>query len=71
MMRIGLVQTRPVFGDVDGNLKRALSAAGKLECDLVVLPECFATGYLFFDAQHGVTHCNPKRRERSFTTRPF
>ena len=63
-MRIGLVQTRPVFGDVDGNLKRALSAAGKLECDLVVLPECFATGYLFLSRTEAARFAEPAQGGR-------
>ncbi len=46
-MRIGFVQLRPQFGDVEGNVKRALSLMEDEEADLMVLPELFNTGYLF------------------------
>jgi len=46
-MRVGFVQTKPRFGDVKQNVRRALAAAERLEADLVVLPELFGTGYLF------------------------
>jgi len=49
-VRVGFVQTRPVFGDADGNLERAgASVRAAPEFDLLVLPELFSTGYLFRD----------------------
>lgn len=50
--RVCLAQTRPVFGDVEGNVSRALALVtraleGKGGADLVVLPELFHTGYVF------------------------
>jgi 5-aminopentanamidase len=53
-MRIGWVQTRPLHGDAAGNLAAVAAvlpeatAAGR-GADLWVLPELFATGYLFAD----------------------
>lgn len=41
------VQTRPEFGRVERNVERALELAGSVRADLYVLPELFATGYLF------------------------
>lgn len=41
------VQTRPEFGRVERNVERALQLAATERADLYVLPELFATGYLF------------------------
>ena len=46
-MRLAAVQTRPEFGDVGGNVTRALRQMSEVEADLYVLPELFTTGYLF------------------------
>jgi len=46
-MRAGFIQTRPVFGAVDVNIKDALSRIMKLDAGLIVLPELFSTGYQF------------------------
>jgi len=48
--RVGFVQTRPSFGDVEHNLDRVGGqVAAAPPFDLLVLPELFATGYLFRD----------------------
>jgi predicted amidohydrolase len=41
------VQTHPEFGRAQANRSRAIELAGSVRADLVVLPELFATGYLF------------------------
>jgi len=46
-MRIGLFQFAPIFGDKSANLDRVEQAMSKIECDIVVLPELFSTGYCF------------------------
>ncbi len=46
-MKITALQTNPVFGDREGNLARALDSMNSAEADLFMLPELFATGYLF------------------------
>mgnify|MGYP001547382094 CR=1 FL=1 len=60
-MQAAILQTRPIFGDKAGNLERAQALLEKElkapnlsaeshphpEPDLIVLPELFATGYLF------------------------
>ena len=48
-MRIGLVQTEPVFGDRDGNLERILSLLAGVAVDFFVLPELCLSGYDFDD----------------------
>jgi len=46
-MRVGFVQMEPRFGDVEGNIRRALTIMEGREAELLVLPELFNTGYLF------------------------
>jgi len=46
-MRLGYVQTNPVFGEVEGNLSHARELMQQTTADLWVLPELFATGYQF------------------------
>ena len=48
-MRIGFIQMTPVFGDREVNLGQVERLVGAAEADLIVLPEFFATGYLFSD----------------------
>ena len=45
-LKIAAVQTSPVFGEVAANIETALAMV-PAGCDLVVLPELFATGYQF------------------------
>ena len=48
-MRIGVVQTDPRLGDLDGNLGRCLELldeAAARDCELVVFPECAFSGYM-------------------------
>lgn len=44
---LALLQTAPVFGEVERNLDEAERAIEGLEADLLVLPELFASGYSF------------------------
>ncbi len=46
-MRVGYVQTEPVFGEPEANLARACALMRSDRADLWVLPELFASGYLF------------------------
>lgn len=46
-MRVGFYQFNPVFGEVKRNLDTVASRLQGIECDLMVLPELFATGYQF------------------------
>jgi 5-aminopentanamidase len=47
MMRIGVYQSDPVFGDVGANIEQAFKDLPAGEADLWVLPELFNTGYQF------------------------
>ena len=46
-MRVGFYQFNPVFGDVKRNLDAVATRLVKSRCDLMVLPELFASGYQF------------------------
>lgn len=49
MVKVACVQFAPTFGDVAGNVRRALSLAAGAPADLYVFPELFNTGYQFRD----------------------
>ncbi len=49
MIRIAAVQTNPRFGEVEGNLAQAAALVRSQPAALYVLPELFASGYLFRD----------------------
>lgn len=44
-MRIAVVQTNPIFGEVQKNVAQALSMMETTVSDLFILPELFNTGY--------------------------
>jgi len=46
-MRLAVVQTDPVFGEVETNVRGAIEMMEAVEADLFVLPELFNTGYNF------------------------
>lgn len=45
--RVAFVQGRPAFGRIEENLERGLALAATVSADLVVLPELWASGYVF------------------------
>jgi len=56
-MKIGFYQFNPKFGKIEENVKKVESALYRgtarraPTADLIVLPECFNTGYLFLDKE--------------------
>ncbi|MFM8541357.1 MAG: nitrilase-related carbon-nitrogen hydrolase [Nitrospira sp.] len=46
-MKVGYCQFKPEFGNVAHNLDRVARLLAKVRCDLMVLPELFASGYQF------------------------
>ncbi|MFX1525806.1 MAG: nitrilase-related carbon-nitrogen hydrolase [Promethearchaeota archaeon] len=46
-MRVGYVQTSPIFGDKEQNFEQVRKLIANKKADLLVLPELFATGYTF------------------------
>ena len=49
-MKVGYFQFDPVFGEIKRNLDFVSERLAKIECDLLVLPELFNTGYQFASA---------------------
>jgi len=47
LLRVAALQTRPVFGDVETNVARALALAEKVDAALYVFPELMTSGYAF------------------------
>ena len=58
-MRIGIAKTHPVFGERNRNIAEALELIEKERADLWVLPELFATGYQFVDADEARALAEP------------
>lgn len=58
-MRLAIVQTDPRFGEVDSNIRQALSLMEQESADLYVLPELFNTGYNFVDREEAVRLAEP------------
>ncbi|MFH1182510.1 MAG: nitrilase-related carbon-nitrogen hydrolase [Candidatus Woesearchaeota archaeon] len=46
-MKVGYVQTSPLFGEKEKNFNQVRKLIGDIKADLIVLPELFATGYAF------------------------
>ena len=46
-MKIGYLQTSPVFGEKQKNLNAVDNFLANIQADLIVLPELFTTGYTF------------------------
>jgi len=58
-MRVALVQSAPVFGDVAINLEALISAIQSVEAELYVLPELCLTGYDFMDRAEALRYAEP------------
>ena len=54
-MRVGYFQFDPQFGAVQQNLERVTETLRHAECDLVVLPELFASGYQFLSQEEAAS----------------
>ncbi len=46
-MRISIIQTNPIFGNVMTNISSAIQQMSSVNADLFILPELFNTGYNF------------------------
>ena len=54
-MKIGYIQTNPIFGNKDHNFKEIERLTINLKADLIVLPELFATGYTFISKEEAIS----------------
>jgi predicted amidohydrolase len=50
-MKVGYIQSSPLFGDKKHNFKEIERLINNLKADLIVLPELFATGYTFISKE--------------------
>jgi predicted amidohydrolase len=50
-MKVGYVQTSPIFSEVTQNFEQVEKLLGYSKADLIVLPELFATGYTFISKE--------------------
>ena len=50
-VNIGFYQFNPVFGEIKRNLDTVSNRLSQVQCDLMVLPELFASGYQFISKQ--------------------
>jgi predicted amidohydrolase len=50
-MKVGYVQTSPIFGDKDTNFKDIEVVLENIKADIIILPELFATGYTFISKE--------------------
>ena len=50
-MKIGYVQTSPIFSEITQNFEQVEKLLGHSKADLIVLPELFATGYTFISRE--------------------
>jgi predicted amidohydrolase len=50
-MKVGYVQTSPIFSEVTQNFEQVESLLGNTKADLIVLPELFTTGYTFISKE--------------------
>jgi predicted amidohydrolase len=58
-MKAAFIQFNPAFGDVKGNIGKALAMIEKTEAEVLVLPELFNTGYLIVSQQEAVALSEP------------
>src|SRR5690349_19180633 len=50
-VKVGFYQFNPAFGEITRNLDHVLNRLSHVQCDLMVLPELFASGYQFISKQ--------------------
>ncbi|PIZ93945.1 MAG: acyltransferase [Candidatus Magasanikbacteria bacterium CG_4_10_14_0_2_um_filter_41_10] len=54
-MKVGYIQTSPIFGEKEQNFEEVRSLLKDVHADLLVLPELFATGYAFTSTEEAVS----------------
>ncbi|MFW9821115.1 MAG: nitrilase-related carbon-nitrogen hydrolase [Candidatus Thorarchaeota archaeon] len=64
-MKVGYIQTSPVFGDKKHNFKQIENLMVNFHADLIVLPELFATGYTFVSKEEAMSLAEDWKGETS------
>ncbi|MFX1346226.1 MAG: nitrilase-related carbon-nitrogen hydrolase [Promethearchaeota archaeon] len=54
-MKIGYIQTNPIFAEKERNFSKIKKLITNLKADLIVLPELFATGYTFTSKEEAIS----------------
>ncbi|MFX1477629.1 MAG: nitrilase-related carbon-nitrogen hydrolase [Promethearchaeota archaeon] len=62
-MKVGYIQTNPIFGEKERNFSEIDKLIENLEADLIVLPELFATGYTFISKEEAISLAEDKYGE--------
>ncbi len=62
-MKVGYIQTNPIFGEKEQNFNEIVKLISNLKADLIVLPELFATGYTFISKEEAEELSEPKGGE--------
>jgi predicted amidohydrolase len=58
-MRVGFFQFAPMFGEVLRNLDKVVETLDRVDADLIVLPELFASGYQFVSQDEVIRLAEP------------
>ena len=64
-LKIGYFQFHPIFGKVERNLRKVVTALQDVEADLVVLPELAFTGYYFRDREESAALAEDPKSSRT------
>ena len=54
-MKVGYIQTSPIFGEKGQNFKEIEKLITNLKADLIILPELFAAGYTFISKEEVIS----------------
>ena len=58
-MKAAFIQFNPVFGEIEGNIGKAVKLIEKTEAEIIVLPELFNTGYLIVSKEEAFDLSEP------------
>ena len=58
-MKAAFIQLDPVFGEIEGNIGKAVTLIERTDTDIIVLPELFNTGYLITSQQEAFDLSEP------------
>ena len=58
-MKAAFIQLNPVFGEIEGNIEKAVTLIERTDAEIIVLPELFNTGYLITSQQEAFDLSEP------------